>query len=52
MQNAGEARGLRSAAAAASMPREAKIFMKIVLRNLEHQQAESPEGMKVSYNRI
>ncbi|KAL1225235.1 Protein ARABIDILLO 1 [Cardamine amara subsp. amara] len=41
MQNGGEARVLRSAAAAANMPREAKIFAKIILRNLEHHQAES-----------
>ncbi|CAH8307148.1 unnamed protein product [Eruca vesicaria subsp. sativa] len=44
MQNAGEARILRSAAAAANMPREAKIFAKIVLRNLEHHQAECSKG--------
>ncbi|XP_010544576.1 PREDICTED: protein ARABIDILLO 1-like [Tarenaya hassleriana] len=41
MQNAGAARVLRSATAAANMPREARIFAKIVLRNLEHHQAES-----------
>ncbi|XP_013666712.2 protein ARABIDILLO 1 isoform X1 [Brassica napus] len=41
MQSGGEARVLRSAAAAASMPREAKIFVKIIIRNLEHHQAES-----------
>ncbi|XP_010508233.1 PREDICTED: protein ARABIDILLO 1-like [Camelina sativa] len=41
MQNGGEARFLRSAAAAAKTPREAKIFVKIILRNLEHHQAES-----------
>lgn len=47
MQNAGEARILRSAAAAANMPREAKIFAKIVLRNLEHHhQAECSKGKK------
>ncbi|ESQ44043.1 hypothetical protein EUTSA_v10005776mg [Eutrema salsugineum] len=44
MQSAGEARVLRSAAAASNMPREAKIFAKIVLRNLEHHQAESSKG--------
>ncbi|CAN8267905.1 unnamed protein product [Cochlearia groenlandica] len=50
MQSAGEARVLRSASAAANMPREAKIFAKIVLRNLEHHQAEesSHKGKKVS----
>ncbi|CAN8280195.1 unnamed protein product [Cochlearia groenlandica] len=52
MQNAGEWRVLRSAAAAANMPREAKLFAKIVLRNLEHHQAESSKGKKVSDNRI
>ncbi|XP_010512352.1 PREDICTED: protein ARABIDILLO 2-like [Camelina sativa] len=52
MQNAGEARALRSAAAAANVPRGARIFAKIVLRNLEHHQAESSKGKKVSYNRI
>lgn len=52
MQNAGEARVLRSVAAASNMPREARIFAKIVLRNLEHHQAESSKGKKVSYNRI
>ncbi|KAJ4904258.1 Protein ARABIDILLO 1 [Raphanus sativus] len=36
MQSGGEARVLRSAAAAANMPREAKIFAKIIIRNLEH----------------
>ncbi|CAN7063352.1 unnamed protein product [Brassica rapa subsp. trilocularis] len=41
MQSGGEARVLRSAAAAANMPREAKIFVKIIIRNLEHHQAES-----------
>ncbi|KAF3507802.1 hypothetical protein F2Q69_00002266 [Brassica cretica] len=41
MQNGGEARVLRSAAAAANMPREARIFAKIILRNLEHHLAES-----------
>lgn len=39
MQSGGEARVLRSAAAAANMPREAKIFAKIIIRNLEHHQA-------------
>ncbi|KAI3756804.1 hypothetical protein L1987_56627 [Smallanthus sonchifolius] len=32
------ARVLRAAAAAASAPREAKVFARIVLRNMEHQQ--------------
>ncbi|XP_010524430.1 PREDICTED: protein ARABIDILLO 1-like [Tarenaya hassleriana] len=43
MQNAGggAARVLRSAAAAANVPREARFFAKIVLRNLEHHHAES-----------
>ncbi|XP_019461073.1 PREDICTED: protein ARABIDILLO 1-like [Lupinus angustifolius] len=40
MQNAGAARVLRSAAAAATAPLEAKIFARIVLRNLEHHQIE------------
>lgn len=35
MQNAGAARVLRAAAAAATAPLEAKIFARIVLRNLE-----------------
>ena len=34
MQNAGAARVLRAAATAASAPLEAKIFARIVLRNL------------------
>ncbi|KAG2332120.1 hypothetical protein Bca52824_003300 [Brassica carinata] len=41
MQRRGEGRVLRSAAAAANMPQEAKIFATIILRNLEHHQAES-----------
>ena len=40
MQNAGAARVLRSAAAAATAPQEAKIFARIVLRNLEYHQIE------------
>ncbi|KAE9592188.1 hypothetical protein Lal_00012965 [Lupinus albus] len=40
MQNAGAARVLRSAAAAATAPLEAKIFARIVLRNLEYHQIE------------
>lgn len=36
MQGAGAARVLRAAAAAAAAPIEAKIFARIVLRNLEH----------------
>ncbi|KAL5795001.1 hypothetical protein ACOSP7_003595 [Xanthoceras sorbifolium] len=36
MQSAGAARVLRAAAAAATAPLEAKIFARIVLRNLEH----------------
>ncbi|CAL1406091.1 unnamed protein product [Linum trigynum] len=41
MQNTGAARVLRAAAAAATAPLEAKIFARIVLRNLEHHQTES-----------
>ena len=41
MQNAGAARVLRAAAAAATAPLEAKIFARIVLRNLEHHHIES-----------
>ncbi|XP_052116137.1 protein ARABIDILLO 1 [Arachis duranensis] len=40
MQNAGAARVLRGAAAAATAPLEAKIFARIVLRNLEYHQIE------------
>ncbi|XP_022770194.1 protein ARABIDILLO 1-like isoform X2 [Durio zibethinus] len=40
MQGAGAARVLRAAAAAATAPIEAKIFARIVLRNLEHHQVE------------
>ncbi|KAL5095990.1 hypothetical protein RYX36_000317 [Vicia faba] len=40
MQNAGAARVLRSAAAAATAPLEAKIFARIVLRNLEYHHVE------------
>ncbi|OMP00733.1 Armadillo [Corchorus olitorius] len=42
MQDAGAARVLRAAAAAATAPIEAKIFARIVLRNLEHHQIEAP----------
>ncbi|GAB4844292.1 Protein ARABIDILLO 1 [Ancistrocladus abbreviatus] len=41
LQNAGAARVLRSAAAATGAPKGAKIFAKIVLRNLEHHQIDS-----------
>ncbi|KAJ4774074.1 Protein ARABIDILLO 1 [Rhynchospora pubera] len=41
LQKAGAARVLRGAAASATAPIEAKIFAKIVLRNLEHHQSES-----------
>ncbi|CAN6562514.1 hypothetical protein ACFX2J_027554 [Malus domestica] len=40
MQSGGAARLLRAAAAAATAPLEAKIFARIVLRNLEHHQIE------------
>lgn len=40
LQTAGAARVLRAAAAAATAPLEAKIFARIVLRNLEHHQSE------------
>ena len=40
MQNAGAARVLRAAAAAATAPLEAKIFARIVLRNLAHHHME------------
>ncbi|KAF7825119.1 protein ARABIDILLO 1 [Senna tora] len=40
MQNAGAARVLRGAAASATAPLEAKIFARIVLRNLEYHQTE------------
>ncbi|GKV12772.1 hypothetical protein SLEP1_g23883 [Rubroshorea leprosula] len=40
MQSAGAARVLRAAAAAATAPLGAKIFAKIVLRNLEHHHGE------------
>ncbi|GMP62077.1 hypothetical protein CsSME_00024315 [Camellia sinensis var. sinensis] len=40
LQNAGAPRVLRAAAAAATAPLEAKIFARIVLRNLEHHQIE------------
>ncbi|KAG8391539.1 hypothetical protein BUALT_Bualt01G0198200 [Buddleja alternifolia] len=41
LQNAGATRVLRAAAAAAGAPIEAKIFARIVLRNLEQHQKES-----------
>ncbi|WOL05628.1 protein ARABIDILLO 1 isoform X2 [Canna indica] len=41
LQKAGAARVLRGAAAAATAPIEAKIFARIVLRNLEHHQLEA-----------
>ncbi|XP_012090498.2 protein ARABIDILLO 1 isoform X2 [Jatropha curcas] len=41
LQNAGAPRTLRATAAAASGPVEAKVFAKIVLRNLEHHQLEA-----------
>ncbi|KAI3829151.1 hypothetical protein L1987_03267 [Smallanthus sonchifolius] len=41
LQVSGAPRVLRAAAAAASAPLEAKIFARIVLRNLEHHQIES-----------
>lgn len=41
LQNTGASRILRAAAAAATAPIEAKIFARIVLRNLEHHQIES-----------
>ncbi|KNA26096.1 hypothetical protein SOVF_000160 [Spinacia oleracea] len=40
LQNAGAARVLRAAAAAATAPLEAKVFARIVLRNLEHHLIE------------
>lgn len=42
MQGAGAARVLRAAAAAAAAPIEAKIFARIVLRNLEHHHHVEP----------
>ncbi|KAK6162626.1 hypothetical protein DH2020_002467 [Rehmannia glutinosa] len=41
LQNAGATRVLRAAAAAAGAPIEAKIFARVVLRNLEQHPAES-----------
>ncbi|KAG9452196.1 hypothetical protein H6P81_005100 [Aristolochia fimbriata] len=41
LQKAGAGRILRAAAAAATAPIEAKIFARIVLRNLEHHQEEA-----------
>lgn len=41
LQHTGASRILRAAAAAATAPIEAKIFARIVLRNLEHHQIES-----------
>lgn len=40
LQNAGAPRVIRAAAAAATAPLEAKIFARIVLRNLEHHQTD------------
>ncbi|CAN0921833.1 Protein ARABIDILLO 1 [Linum grandiflorum] len=47
MQNTGAARVLRAAAAAATAPLEAKIFARIVLRNLEHHQTELQHNAKI-----
>ncbi|KAI3905209.1 hypothetical protein MKX01_017455 [Papaver californicum] len=41
LQKSGAARVMRAAAAAATAPLEAKIFAKIVLRNLEHHNVEA-----------
>ncbi|KAG0630749.1 hypothetical protein M758_1G201600 [Ceratodon purpureus] len=41
LQNAGASRVLRTVAAAATAAVQAKVFARIVLRNLEHHQAES-----------
>ncbi|CAH9097951.1 unnamed protein product [Cuscuta epithymum] len=41
LQSPGASRILRAAAASASAPLEAKIFARIVLRNLEHHQTDS-----------
>ncbi|XP_042504817.1 protein ARABIDILLO 1-like [Macadamia integrifolia] len=41
LQNTGATRVLRAAAAAATAPIEAKIFARIVLRNLEHHNGEA-----------
>ncbi|XP_020586199.1 protein ARABIDILLO 1-like [Phalaenopsis equestris] len=41
LQKAGVTRALRGAAASASAPLEAKVFARIVLRNLEHHQLEA-----------
>ncbi|PKA48761.1 Protein ARABIDILLO 1 [Apostasia shenzhenica] len=41
LQKAGATRTLRGAAASASAPTEAKVFARIVLRNLEHHQLET-----------
>jgi len=41
LQNAGAPRVLRAAAAATTAPLEAKIFSKVVLRNLEHHSIET-----------
>lgn len=48
MHDTGYPKLLRIAAAATSMPHEAKIFAKIVLRNLEHHQPECSKGKRVS----
>jgi hypothetical protein len=41
LQNAGAPRVLRAAAAATTAPIEAKVFAKIILRNLEHHHLEA-----------
>lgn len=41
LQKAGASRVLRTVAAAATAALQAKVFARIVLRNLEHHQAES-----------
>lgn len=48
MHDAGDPKLLRNGAAATSMPHEAKIFAKIVLRNLEHHQPECSKGKTAS----
>lgn len=44
LQNVGAPRVLQSTAASAIAPVEAKIFAKIVLRNLEHHQNQHAEA--------
>ncbi|CAN7095519.1 unnamed protein product [Brassica rapa subsp. narinosa] len=48
MHDAGDPKHLRIGAAATNMPHEAKIFAKIVLRNLEHHQPECSKGKTAS----